>query len=93
MLRVVAVVIYFLIVTPYEKVRERFGKPEAESSDPNPVVPVQGDRGSCSPHVEAAQCDPAAQLELSAFNNAHAGKGGRWSSTGSEARAKDHGRK
>src|SRR4029450_11910698 len=35
---VIAVVVYFFIVTPYEKVRERFGMPEAESSDPDDIV-------------------------------------------------------
>jgi large conductance mechanosensitive channel len=35
---VIAAVVYFFIVSPYEKVRARFGKQEAESSDPDDIV-------------------------------------------------------
>jgi large conductance mechanosensitive channel len=34
---VIAAVVYFFIVTPYEKVKARFGK-EAEASDPDDIV-------------------------------------------------------
>ncbi len=35
---VIATVVYFLIVTPYVKVKARFGKPEAEASDPDDIM-------------------------------------------------------
>ena len=35
---VIAAVVYFFIVTPYERVKARFGKQEAEASDPDEVV-------------------------------------------------------
>ena len=35
---VIAAVVYFFIVAPYEKVKARFGKQEAEASDPDEVV-------------------------------------------------------
>jgi large conductance mechanosensitive channel len=35
---VIAAVVYFFIVTPYEKVKVRFGKQEAEASDPDDIV-------------------------------------------------------
>jgi large conductance mechanosensitive channel len=35
---VVAAVVYFFIVTPYERVKARFGKQEAEASDPDEIV-------------------------------------------------------
>jgi large conductance mechanosensitive channel len=35
---VIAAVVYFLIVTPYEKVKARFGKQEAEASDPDELM-------------------------------------------------------
>jgi large conductance mechanosensitive channel len=35
---VIAAVVYFFIVTPYEKVKARFGKQQAEASDPDDIV-------------------------------------------------------
>ena len=35
---VIAAVVYFFIVTPYERVKTRFEKQEAEASDPDEVV-------------------------------------------------------
>jgi len=35
---VIAAVVYFSIVTPYERVKARFGKQEAEASDPDDIV-------------------------------------------------------
>jgi large conductance mechanosensitive channel len=35
---VIAAVVYFFIVTPYEKVKARFGKQEAEASDPDEIA-------------------------------------------------------
>ena len=35
---VIAVVVYFFIVTPYENVKARFGKQEAEASYPDDIV-------------------------------------------------------
>lgn len=35
---VIAAVVYFFIVTPYERVKARFGKQEAEASDPDDIV-------------------------------------------------------
>jgi large conductance mechanosensitive channel len=35
---VIAAVVYFFIVTTYEKVKARFGKQEAEASDPDEIV-------------------------------------------------------
>jgi large conductance mechanosensitive channel len=35
---VIAAVVYFFIVTPYEKVKTRFGEQEAEASDPDDIV-------------------------------------------------------
>src|SRR4029450_1894847 len=35
---VIAVVVYFFVVTPYEKVKARFSTQEAEASDPDDVV-------------------------------------------------------
>jgi large conductance mechanosensitive channel len=35
---VIAAVVYFFIVTPYEKVKTRFGQQEAEASDPDDIV-------------------------------------------------------
>jgi large conductance mechanosensitive channel len=35
---VIAAVVYFFIVTPYERVKARFGRQEAEASDPDDIV-------------------------------------------------------
>jgi large conductance mechanosensitive channel len=35
---VIAAVVYFFIVTPYERVKAGFGKQEAEASDPDEIV-------------------------------------------------------
>jgi large conductance mechanosensitive channel len=35
---VIAAVVYFFIVTPYERVKTRFGKQEAEASDPDAIT-------------------------------------------------------
>ena len=35
---VIAAVVYFFIVTPYERVKRRFGKQEAEASDPDEIT-------------------------------------------------------
>ena len=35
---VIAAVVYFFIVTPYEKAKARFGKQEAEASAPDDIV-------------------------------------------------------
>ena len=35
---VIAAVVYFFIVTPYEKVKVRFGKQDAEASDSDDIV-------------------------------------------------------
>jgi len=35
---VIAVVVYFFIVTPYEKVKARFSTQKAEASDPDDIV-------------------------------------------------------
>jgi large conductance mechanosensitive channel len=35
---IIATVVYFFVVTPYEKVKARFGKQEAEASDPDDIV-------------------------------------------------------
>jgi large conductance mechanosensitive channel len=35
---VIAAAVYFFIVTPYEKVKARFGKQEVEASDPDDIV-------------------------------------------------------
>ncbi len=35
---VIAAVVYFFIVTPYERVKARFGKQQAEASDPDDIV-------------------------------------------------------
>ena len=37
-LLVIATLVYFLVVTPYEKVKARFGKQEAEASDPDDIM-------------------------------------------------------
>src|SRR4029453_1042788 len=35
---VIAAVVYFFIVTPYEKVKARFGTQQADASDPDDIV-------------------------------------------------------
>jgi len=35
---VIAAVVYFFIVTPYERVKTRFGKQEAEAADPDEIT-------------------------------------------------------
>ena len=35
---VIAAVVYFFLVTPYEKVKTRFGKHEGDASDPDDIV-------------------------------------------------------